>query len=147
MAKNQPESCPPRVMLEDGTELRLVPLERTGRPLYVSAKGQVYSYRRKIFRPLKPKYDTSPRNKYNGHRKQRYLKLSGGYSFIYIHHAVALAWIGPRPEGYECDHLNGITTDNRLENLEWVTPEENMRRAQELRKQRKAMANKLTNNN
>ena len=53
-----------------------------------------------------------------------------------MHHAVALAWIGPRPNGCECDHLNGITTDNRVCNLQWVTRKENEKRAVILRARR-----------
>jgi len=51
----------------------------------------------------------------------------------YCHILVAKAWIGPRPEGCELDHLNGITTDNRAENLQWVTRQENEKRAKLLR--------------
>lgn len=32
---------------------------------------------------------------------------------------------GPRPEGYECAHLNGNKDDSRFENLAWVTTKEN----------------------
>ena len=60
--------------------------------------------------------------------------MSFRFGYILAHHAVLYAWVGPCPKGFECDHLNGITTDNRLENLEWVTPEENRRRAKEMRR-------------
>lgn len=47
----------------------------------------------------------------------------------YIHRAVALAFIGPCPEGQEINHKNGIKSDNRPENLEYVTRLENVRHA------------------
>ena len=43
------------------------------------------------------------------------------------------AWAGPIPEGWTIDHLNGITADNRVENLQAVTLSENCRRAAYLR--------------
>jgi len=36
-----------------------------------------------------------------------------------------LAFVGPRPEGQQARHLNGIRNDNRLANLCWGTVEEN----------------------
>jgi hypothetical protein len=50
------------------------------------------------------------------------------YKCVKVHHAVLEAWGFPRPNGYECDHINGNYTDNRLANLEWVTRGENVRR-------------------
>ena len=46
---------------------------------------------------------------------------------------MALTWIGPRLEGYEVDHLNGDMLDWSADNLEYVTPEENNKRAKLLR--------------
>ena len=43
----------------------------------------------------------------------------------YIHRMVAEAFLGPR-EGMEVNHINGDKTDNRLCNLEWVTPSQNI---------------------
>lgn len=49
-----------------------------------------------------------------------------------VHILVALVYI-PKPEGWDetwqINHKNGVKTDCRAENLEWVTPSENMRHA------------------
>ena len=67
-----------------------------------------------------------------------------------IHRLVLLTFIGKCPKGYECNHKNGIKTDNRLENLEWVTSSENHIHAYKIglkkgMKGEKHPAHKLTN--
>lgn len=42
-----------------------------------------------------------------------------------VHSLVARAFHGPRPDGQQVRHLNGVRTDNRIENLRWGTPKEN----------------------
>jgi hypothetical protein len=42
-----------------------------------------------------------------------------------VHGLVLTAFVGPKPEGFECCHWNGDPTDNRLENLRWDTPKAN----------------------
>ena len=41
------------------------------------------------------------------------------------HLLVMQAFVGPKPEGLEINHKNGIRDDNRLENLEYCTKSEN----------------------
>jgi hypothetical protein len=57
---------------------------------------------------------------------------SSGYSQVrvgrsrLVHHLVYEAFAGPRPEGSEINHRDGVKTNNRVENLELVSHAENM---------------------
>jgi hypothetical protein len=44
-----------------------------------------------------------------------------------VHRMVAEAFIGRQPDNREINHINGIKTDNRPENLEYVTHADNVR--------------------
>ena len=44
---------------------------------------------------------------------------------VKMHRLVLLAFVGTPKDGLQCNHKNGIRNDNRLINLEWVTPSEN----------------------
>lgn len=46
---------------------------------------------------------------------------------LWVHHAVLLAFVGPRPIGQECRHLDGNPRNNNASNLAWGTRTENMR--------------------
>lgn len=48
---------------------------------------------------------------------------------LLVANIVAQAFLGLRPKNKEIDHVNGDPLDNRVENLEYVTPKENSRRA------------------
>ena len=56
---------------------------------------------------------------------------------LHCHILVCTAFHGPRPEGYECDHINGYNMDWSASNLRWVTTAENIRCGRYLKRLRK----------
>ena len=57
--------------------------------------------------------------------RSHYLQLAvwadGRTQTVKVHVMVAEAWHGPRPDGMEVAHGNGVRTDNRASNLRWDT--------------------------
>lgn len=45
---------------------------------------------------------------------------------VYVHKLVAEYFIGPRPEGYVIDHIDGNYLNNRADNLRYVTQKQNL---------------------
>ena len=124
------------IILYEGTLLRLVPHEPdNGYRFYISFDGTIglqISPRgvEKLQNALPTTWPNSS-NQTDAKRTQRYLIYRdawGHHNGILVSHAVYLAWVGPIDK--PCiDHKNGITTDNRWQNLEPVTHAENMHRA------------------
>ena len=61
----------------------------------------------------------------NGYVRVQFSR-NGSIAAHTVHSIVADAFIGPRPPGYHIDHANGIRDDNRLVNLRYCTPKENI---------------------
>jgi hypothetical protein len=54
-----------------------------------------------------------------------YLSISGKGGQKLVHHLVLDAFVGLRPEGFECNHIDGNKTNNNVANLEWVSRQQN----------------------
>ncbi len=96
----------------------------------VSNHGRVKSLDRIVIR--KDRWRNDAQFKWTGrvmvgvpHRGYLTVKL-GGRKVFGVHQLVAMAWIGERPKDAVVNHINGVKTDNRPENLEWTTNRENV---------------------
>ena len=88
----------------------------------VDDEGNVYSKRGKI---LKPSINHGGYCIIN-------LMINGKRVGLQIHTAVMKSFCPADDPTLQVNHKNGIKTDNRLENLEWVTAKENVRHSIEV---------------
>ena len=68
--------------------------------------------------------------KHGGYRRTQISMADGSKTNQLVHRLVLLAFIGEHPEGKNIvNHKDGDKTNNSLENLEWVTSQENTQHA------------------
>lgn len=65
--------------------------------------------------------------------KKKYLVVNLGGKMYKVHRLVASAFLGrpDRVDQTQVNHLNGVTTFNNIKNLEWASPQENIKHAYE----------------
>ena len=88
----------------------------------VRADGTVWSQRN--WRGYGPRQIVPTRGP-NGYPKVRLSLPDGRRINRAVHRLVALAFLGPRPEGAQIRHLNGDRTDARASNLAWGSAQQN----------------------
>lgn len=101
--------------------------------LFVSRSGKVFSFRslvsgkHKLIRRVTLSAVSS-----NGSCKKKEritFLLNGRMKCVFVHRLICLTFCGDPPtEKHQVNHINEDTLDNRAENLEWVTPKENIRK-------------------
>ena len=95
----------------------VVQLSRSGNPVTVVYKAKVLTPRSGGGRKVSDRY------------RMVSLAKNNKPVNVYIHHLVAAAFLGPKPEGAEVNHKDCDKTNNALSNLEYVSRDENIAHA------------------
>jgi len=91
----------------------------------VSNYGRIYSVRRG--KMLSPEILKNRMKLISGYTRVT-LSIDNNRTRILVHRATARAWVPGRTEDKHVDHIDNNPTNNRAENLRYLTPEENLRR-------------------
>lgn len=90
---------------------------------YIYENGDVESLARKTPRMLKHN------KKQNGYYQVHLVRDDGGMIYISVHRLVALAFIENPNNLFQVNHIDGDKSKNNKNNLQWITPKNNIRHA------------------
>lgn len=82
----------------------------------VSSEGEIRSVKTQRLRKL---------TNLRGYRTTTLINDAGAQKGVFVHRLVLLAFVGP--SSLQANHINFNRADNRLENLEYVTQQENLK--------------------
>lgn len=96
------------------------------------SSGNIYSTKKKgrHLQPFGPTKQIKASKRRDGYL-QCHFRLHGKEIAPLVHQVVIRTW-GAAGHGTEVNHKNGVKSDNRIENLEWVTRSENLKHAREV---------------
>ena len=97
-------------------------LETKYKGYFVDELGNVYSKKSGTIKQMKTQISKT------GYVRVKLFVEKGISRILFVHRLVYVTYINDIPQGMQIDHVNGIKTDNRLSNLELVTPSENRQR-------------------
>ena len=87
----------------------------------ITTDGQIWSYKYNNF--------LTPYDHKNGYKMVILYNDEGEYKRLYVHRLVAQTYI-PNPLNLpEVDHINSNKEENTVENLQWITKEDNIKKA------------------
>ena len=95
----------------------------------VTADGRVFGVQRRVYAGrnrtrIEPAREIKQHKNTHGYLTVRLYKLGCGATRE-VHKLVAEAFMGALPKGMQTRHLNGVATDNRIQNLRFGTVSEN----------------------
>ncbi len=112
------------ILLKGGNFKKIPSLKNS----YINDKAEIIVVKRETDKIISYYNTNTKDSKITGINNSGYLLVGIEGKVHTIHSLVAEAFLGPRPKGYDIDHISGDKTDNRLCNLEYVTHKENIRR-------------------
>jgi hypothetical protein len=95
----------------------------------VDTEGNVYSWKNKKPRILRPGWA----KRRGGYLFVRLSDINGNKKNMFVHRLVCMAYLPCGDFTLEVNHLNRNQQDNRLENLQWITPNENKKYNKEVK--------------